>query len=196
MCSWCWGYRPTWLDVQSHLPDSVSVVYQLGGLAPDTEQAMQIEMQQHLKKIWQRIHLQLGTEFNFDFWHQCSPRRSTYPACRAVLAAQIQGQGEAMTYAIQQAYYLEAKNPSNQDTLIALAESLGMDIGRFSADLNAPQTQQRLMEQVALAQRWQVPGFPGLVLETAGDAVHIPINYKDYRATIDQILAASSKDYD
>lgn len=196
MCSWCWGYRPTWQALQSHLPDSVVVVYQLGGLAPDTDEAMPAEMRQHLEQIWQRIHLQLGTEFNFDFWRHCTPRRSTYPACRAVIAAQAQGQELEMILAIQQAYYLSALNPSNDDTLIALAESLALDIPQFIKELNAPQTQQKLIAQVELARRWQVPGFPSLVLEVAGEVVHLPIDYKDYRPPIDKINAVLAQTQD
>ena len=31
-----------------------------------------------------------GVRFNFDFWTHCTPKRSTYPACRAVIAARAQ----------------------------------------------------------------------------------------------------------
>ena len=35
MCSWCWGFRPTWLALQDQLPEGVRVQRLLGGLAPD-----------------------------------------------------------------------------------------------------------------------------------------------------------------
>ena len=40
MCSWCWGFRPVWDELQATLPDEVAVVELMGGLAPDTEQPM------------------------------------------------------------------------------------------------------------------------------------------------------------
>ena len=47
--------------------------------------------QQHtIAGYWQDVATTTGAEFNFDFWKLCKPRRSTYPACRAVLAARQQ----------------------------------------------------------------------------------------------------------
>ncbi len=105
------------------LPENVIAQRILGGLAPDTDQPMPLEMQTKLKGIWQKIQQVVpGTEFNFDFWEKCSPRRSTYQACRAVIAARNQDPAneEAMILAIQHAYYLEAKNPADLSTLIEL----------------------------------------------------------------------------
>ena len=76
MCSWCWGYAPTWQRLKSELASHVEVVYALGGLAPDSDDAMPQAMQKFLQQTWQKISQQLGTEFNFDFWQQCQPRFS------------------------------------------------------------------------------------------------------------------------
>ncbi|WP_370690724.1 hypothetical protein [Methylicorpusculum sp.] len=102
------------------LPGNMVTKRMLGGLAPDTDQPMPAEMQVKLKGIWQKIQQTLpGTAFNFDFWTVCTPRRSTYAACRAVIAARNQdfSKEEAMILAIQQAYYLDAKNPADLYTL-------------------------------------------------------------------------------
>ncbi len=123
MCSWCWAFRPLWNEIVTGLPENVIAQRILGGLAPDTDQPMPLEMQTKLKGIWQKIQQVVpGTEFNFDFWEKCSPRRSTYQACRAVIAARNQDPAneEAMILAIQHAYYLEAKNPADLSTLIEL----------------------------------------------------------------------------
>ena len=69
------------------LADKLNIHYALGGLAPDSDVPMADEMQTMLQQIWSRIHQQLGTEFNFEFWKNCQPKRSTYPACRAILVA-------------------------------------------------------------------------------------------------------------
>ena len=86
MCSWCWGFRPTWQKIQEGLSDDVEVRYLLGGLAPDSQEPMPKSMQLDIASYWGKIQQHIsGTEFNFDFWEKCKPRRSTYPACRAVL---------------------------------------------------------------------------------------------------------------
>ena len=114
MCSWCWGFRPTWSKLQKALQglideEKLSIQPMLGGLAMDSDAPMPNEMRAKLQATWQNIHQQLGTEFNFDFWQTNEPRRSTYPACRACYVARDFGLEEEMYHAIQQAYYLDAK---------------------------------------------------------------------------------------
>ena len=118
MCSWCWGYKPTWQKLESALANILPIEYRIGGLAADSDQPMSADMQLQLQAIWQKISSQLGTEFNFDFWRDCQPRRSTYPSCRAALIARSFNKEPQMIAAIQQAYYLQAQNPSDEAVLI------------------------------------------------------------------------------
>ena len=91
MCSWCWGFRPIWTEIKTNLPQEIEVKYLLGGLAPDSDEPMPKQMQSDISGYWRRIQQHIpGTKFNFDFWDKCEPRRSTYPSCRAVIAARKQ----------------------------------------------------------------------------------------------------------
>ena len=140
MCSWCWAFRPVWSALTRDLPAGIRPQRLLGGLAPDTREPMPQQMRDKISAIWQQIQQMLpATEFNHDFWQRCTPRRSTYPACRAVISARNQGAGfeEPMILAIQRAYYLEARNPSEEETLAELAEAIGLDGDEFVRDLNA-----------------------------------------------------------
>ena len=180
MCSWCWGFRPCWERIRFNLPENIELKYLLGGLAPDSQVPMPTTMQHDIAGYWRKIQQTIpGTKFNFDFWDKCIPKRSTYPACRAVIAAQNQDpQVElAMIEAIQKAYYLEAKNPSEDDTLIALAENLGLDKNRFKQDLNANKTQQELEREILFGRKIGAQGFPSLILENEGHYQRIPIDY-------------------
>ena len=188
MCSWCWGFRPTWLKLIELIPDSIEVKYILGGLAPDSIETMPEATVTAIQSHWRHITLELGTEFNFDFWSECKPRRSTYPACRAVIAAKKQNKEKAMVLGIQEAYYLQAKNPSNVDTLVAIANELKLDINLFKKDIEASATQKALIEQVKLAIAWNVPGFPSLVLKTNKAIYPINLDYKDAKITYKQIM--------
>ncbi len=187
MCSWCWGYRPTWQALKSSLPASINVEYMLGGLAPDTDKLMPSEMAAAIESYWHRIEVELGTQFNYDFWTQCKPRRSTYPACRAVIAAKQQNKEQEMIQAVQEAYYLRAMNPSNVDTLIRIASEQELDTDQFKLDIQSSHTEQSLIQQVQLAREWQVPGFPSLVLEIGNIRHSIDIDYKNAAATLNQI---------
>ena len=55
MCSWCWGFAATLDSVLETLPEDVSVVHLLGGLAPDSNEPMPESMQQGLQQTWKQI---------------------------------------------------------------------------------------------------------------------------------------------
>ncbi|MBA6416808.1 DsbA family protein [Colwellia sp. 6M3] len=189
MCSWCWGYAPTWHKLQKSLAQHVDIIYRLGGLAPDSNEPMPIEMQTLLQQTWRNIAEQLGTEFNFDFWQQCQPRRSTYPACRAAIVARASGKEQAMLSAIQQAYYLQAQNPSDITTLQALAVEIGLDGDDFLEQINSQHTDALLKKDIAEMRQLPIQGFPSLVLIKDNIPIAIPVDYKNWRNSYELIIS-------
>lgn len=190
MCSWCWGFAETYSNLINALPEDVEVIRLLGGLAPDSDQPMPEAMQQMLQQTWQRIEQMIpGKQFNYDFWSNCTPRRATYPACRAVIAAREQGEQYdlLMTQAIQQAYYQQARNPSEYETLIEIADGLGLDRDRFAEILVADETQQQLLDEIETARSMGVNSFPSLVLQHQGRLESILLNYTNAEAMLNQI---------
>ena len=190
MCSWCWGFRPMLERLLADLPSHIQVRRLLGGLAPDTDQPMSHEMREWLQQTWRKIsHRIPGTQFNHDFWTRCAPRRSTYPACRAVIAARRQDPrlDEAMTFAIQRAYYLRACNPSDRETLVALAREIGADAKMFVESLAAPETQAELEREIEAVRVMDSRRFPSLVLELGGSRWRVPIDYLDSGAMLEAI---------
>jgi len=191
MCSWCWGFRPTWLKIRDALNDKVEIRYLLGGLAADSDVPMPESMQKEIASYWRKVQQYIpGTAFNFDFWENCEPRRSTYPACRAVIAARKQNPEieSDMIEAIQRAYYINAQNPSDNETLISLAESLGLNKKIFAADLDSSETQQQLESEIIFAQKIGAQGFPSLILEKEGQYQTLPLDYNQPATAIQFVL--------
>lgn len=191
MCSWCWAFRPIWNKILAALPPHISAQRLLGGLAPDSDQPMPEATRRYVQRNWRKIlEVVPKTRFNFDFWTRCQPRRSTYPACRAVIAAMKQGLAyeEAMILAIQQAYYLQARNPSDDDTLLALAAEIGLTEKRFAKDLCDPTTQQELLRQIAFSQQIGARSFPSLILEQQGMHHRIEFDYNDASVVLDVLI--------
>ena len=187
MCSWCWAYRPILMQLRKHLPADIRWQNVLGGLAPDSDQAMPEETRRMVQGHWHKIQSSLGTEFNFDFWAKCKPRRDTYKACRAVIAADRQHAGEAMIEAIQKAYYLRAMNPSELETLVDLAVELELDRPRFAADLVSAKTEAELQRHFSLRRRLNVRSFPSLVLEQDGTCYAIRHDYQGFATSLNDI---------
>ncbi len=191
MCSWCWGFRPVWQQVQRAVAGKLDVRYVLGGLAADTDEPMPEEMRLNIIDNWRRIQREIpGTEFNYDFWTVCSPRRSTYPACRAIIACRMQQPAleNDMLLLIQQAYYLQAKNPSDLDVLSALAEQLGLDTRQFLDDIQSELCQKILLEEIEFCREINISSFPSLVLKQGKSYTSLDIDYNSSTFILSQIL--------
>ena len=188
MCSWCWAFVPTWTKIKQALGDRLEVRYLVGGLAPDSAQIMPKDMQNTISGYWKNIQTRVpGTEFNFDFWRDCQPRRSTYPSCRAALIARSFNKEPQMIAAIQQAYYLQAQNPSDEAVLIKLSEIIGLDARLFAQLLHSNELKRRFDDELNYVRSLPIQGFPSLVLIHNNRAYPIAINYTDWRQTLIEI---------
>ena len=184
MCSWCWGYKVQWAQLQKALPNAIKVQTVLGGLAPDSDTIMPIAMQKTIASYWRRIEAELGVTFNYDFWRLCQPKRSTYPACRAVISARQQQQESKMNAAIQEAYYLRAMNPSEISVLIKIANEIGLDVQRFERDVAGEEVNKILSQEIKFTRESLAQGFPSLVLEHKQKQHAVPIDYKNHQAAL------------
>lgn len=171
MCSWCWGFAPQLRRIREVLPE-LPVRIVLGGLAPDTEEPMPSDMRRYVQQAWDAVEATAGVSFNRDFWdgRHADIRRSTYPACRAVVLARAEDKEMAMFDAIQRAYYLEARNPSRADVLADCSEAIGLSLGRhaFLESLHASTTQSMLEADLQLRSALGANTFPSLGLMGAG----------------------------
>jgi len=190
MCSWCWAFDDVLNQLLERLPETLEVNKLLGGLAADSDQPMSLDMQKNLQLNWRNIEKKVPHKrFNFNFWTQCSPRRSTYPACRAVLAAQSLAVNSAMsmTASIQQAYYQRALNPSNEEVLSQLAGEIGLSVDDFEMALSSDKIQQQLKSEIAQSREMGVDSFPALVLLVDTSRWRIPVDYLNVEPMLDMI---------
>ncbi|MCG7535002.1 DsbA family protein [Pseudoalteromonas sp. OOF1S-7] len=163
MCGWCYGFQPELeLFLSNRLGAELSWV--MGGLAPDTTEPMDPALRDTIASYWVQIERKTQVAFNHDFWQLNTPIRATYQACRAVIAAQSLQAHSAMEMvkAIQAAYYLQAKNPSLDKTLIACARSIGLDEIAFEATLKSAATETQFQQHLQIARQLQVSGYPAL----------------------------------
>ncbi|EGR9010073.1 DsbA family protein [Vibrio vulnificus] len=184
MCSWCWGYKLTLEKLKQQLPGVIQFEYVVGGLAPDSTLPMPPEMQQKIESIWHQIEQRLGTQFNYEFWTRCTPVRSTYQACRAVIAAGFQDSYEQMLEAIQQAYYLRAMPPHDEATHRQLAQEIGLNVQQFENDVTGRLLEGVFEDQLSLARSLGVNAYPSLVLQINDAYFPIEIDYLSTEPTL------------
>ena len=180
MCSWCYGFRPTWKALKSQLPEGLPVVSLLGGLADDSDVSMPEDMVKYLRRTWSQIESTCGVPFNHAYWDQKPlPPRTTFISCRAVIAAErLAGRGEAFAERIQDAYYTEAQNVWDFNTLCDLAEAFGFQQSSFADALMSDDVRAVHDEQRQLAERLQVEGYPSVLLIHQGQAYPIPVRHQ------------------
>ena len=190
MCSWCYAFSETWLLLQNNLSSEVDVVHLLGGLAPDTTAPMPLTVQQNIQQAWRRIEQTIPhIRFNWEFWSRNQPIRSTYLACRAVIAATRQNQeaGLRMIRAIQDRYYQKAKNPALLEVLVECAEAIGLDTNTFKIDLESIDVENELQRQIQLSRSMDVYSYPSLRLVHRESIYSIAIDYRNCRSMLDEI---------
>jgi len=91
-----------------------------------------------------------------------------------------------MLKGIQQAYYQQAKNPSDLSTLQACAQQIGLSKPFFTEQMQQLWDNSALEEEVDFVQRLGVQGFPTLILKNDQQWLALPIDY----SSPDQVYSA------
>ena len=195
MCSWCYAFKETFEKVKNSLDSNIKIEYVPGGLAPHSNTPMPKDMQEKIESIWYDIERVVGTKFNHDFWTNCTPKRSTYIACQATLAAKQQNKEEEMISSIQEAYYQRAMNPSDEDTMIKLANELNLDVELFKKDLYSQKIINEFEEKMSLRKKLHLNSFPSLAIKYKKEVYPINIKYNEPSYIIEQIKNLTNNVY-
>jgi putative protein-disulfide isomerase len=98
-----------------------------------------------------------------------------------------------MTLAIQKAYYVHARNPSDYETLIELAEEIGADKNKFSKDITSPETEYILRKEINQSQSLDLKTLPNLLFVDGDKKSKIEPDYLDVKAMLNQIQSLNKK---
>ena len=190
MCSWCYAFKPVLETLHRELYGIIEIHYLLGGLAKDNNQPMPELMQKHIVENWKKIEKTIpAVKFNYEFWTKCVARRSTYPSCRAILATIKQNikLEKDMLKLIQQAYYQEAKSPSDYNVLYELSKKLDLDHNQFVSDIHSDEINNELMSQIQLCSDIGADSFPSLYLKIGVTYHPIVLDYNNADIILDHI---------
>ena len=169
LCSWCWGFS----SVIKQLEQRMQVRYRMGGLAPDSATPMDPGTKSYVRQAWDSVAQATGALFDRSLWDHATPRRSTWPACRAVIAAELQrkGAGRELFHRFQQAFYTEAIDVTDPDSFAGLGLTVDppLDPERLELDLEGREVARLFEKDRQFAQEMEATGFPSLVLERAGE---------------------------
>jgi putative protein-disulfide isomerase len=190
LCSWCYAFKTRLSALKQALPPGIEFKKLLGGLAPDSTEPMPFALQQSIQQAWHRIEQTVpGVKFNFVFWSNNTPIRSTYPACRSLLAARKQGIEfeDRLLARIQEAYYQHAKNPALDSTLFECANQVGLNSKQFELDYHSHEIDRQLQQEIKTARSFGVCSYPSLILEQNGKISPVAVDYLNDRTMLDDI---------
>lgn len=101
-----------------------------------------------------------------DLWTSQDPPRSSLPALAALEAAKLQGADACarMSAALRRAALEQGVNVTRSDVIFEIASAQGLEMNRFAAAFQSPETARLILEEHRICTERGVRGAPTLVL--------------------------------
>jgi len=130
MCSWCYGFTPELTKLRAELKD-VPFSMIMGGLR-DGDLFDAEKLKNHLG-YWDAVEKMTSLPFDATALSQEGFNYTTEPACRAVLTVKALDISKmyAMYSALQKAFYAEGRDVTQEDVLVEVAVSIGVEATTF-----------------------------------------------------------------
>jgi len=177
-CTWCWGSEPVLRKIQEVYGDQVRLVYRMGGLVEDTTRFRDPlnriggpGMHRQVAEHWRQAAMRHGMPVDADvFIDYASEFRSTWPACIAYKAAEMQDPVLAGKYLrrLREAAAAEHVPIHRLEVQADLAEEVGLDRQRLMADIENGSAEAEFRDDLQLCRDNEVTGFPSYEVHVAG----------------------------
>lgn len=206
LCCWSWAMEPQWRRVRFEFDGRVSWRYRMGGMIPDwnsyQDPINSISRPSQMGPLWFQARELSGMPLADRIWFE-DPPDSSYPACAAVKAAQLQSPlaAEAYLRRLREAVMTERRNIARPDVLLAIAEEVQdeggavLDAGRIAHDWTSPQVRDAFREDLRTAGYLGIGRFPTLILRRHGEEGGLMlVGYRPYesiRAALRHVDAAA-----
>jgi len=188
MCSWCYGFTPELTKLRTELKD-VPFSMIMGGLR-DGDIFDADKFKNHLG-YWNAVEKMTGLPFDATALSQEGFNYTTEPACRAVLTTKQLDESKmyAMYSALQQAFYAEGRDVTQENIIVDVAISLGLDAITFRDLFQSESMFKAAATDKQKAGTYGVSSFPTLiVIDKQGHMSQIR-GYKKY----EELLALVKK---
>ena len=176
MCSWCYGFGPALTQfVANHADIPLSAV--MGGLRAYNTQPASDQQKADIRAHWRHVEAASGLPFNDALLMKPGFIYDTEPACRAVVTARETAHTDVLGFmkAVQAAFYRDARDVTNAQTLADIAAEEGMDRAAFLATFNSAEMREAVRGDFALTQSVGISGFPALCA-ARGNELHLIVN--------------------
>lgn len=200
MCSWCYGFGPELAALLEGLP-GLPVDIVVGGLRPYNKNVMDAELRTKLQEHWKSVAERTGLPFSFDFLSRENFVYDTEPACRAVVAARMLAPAACLYvfHEIQRLFYTEGMDVTQDKVLASIAckalaeQGYEVDEETFLTTWSSAEAVKATSDDFLLAHKWEITGFPTLVLERDGQLDMVTAGYVAMPTLIELLQALVDK---
>jgi putative protein-disulfide isomerase len=143
--------------------DQIEIEYRMGGLLPDwSYNSGGISKPSDVAHHWDEVSIHYDMPIDGDIWLE-DPLESSYPPSIAFKAAQMQDKHKAILFLreIREMVFLEKKNITKWEYLVAASKKVGLNIQQFKVDYQG-KAKTLFEEDLKLSQEYGVRGFPTL----------------------------------
>ena len=140
-CWWSWGLEPVLSRLKEVYGDQINVVYKMGGITDDVSEwrrEYDVVDDQALKAWVAESTSLTGMPADNEYYLK-SGVKTTWPACIAFKAAQLQGEvvAERFLRRLMEVIALDAKDVSSEESLVEVGKEVGLDPARLGRDIRS-----------------------------------------------------------
>jgi putative protein-disulfide isomerase len=198
LCCWSWAFEPQWRRLQYELQDQVVFRYVMTGLLPSwknySDPMYSVSRPMQMGPVWLEAAVSSGMPINSRIWVE-DPPASSYPACIAVKAMQLQSSPAAVKYLrlLREAVMVNGQNISKQAVLVQIASSLGdkhpglINMDRFESDLISDVGLEAFRPDWQESQNRNISRTPTLILKSRTKPAIMMTGYRPYAVLLEAI---------
>lgn len=180
MCSWCWGFAPVADALAAQAADyGIPLDLVAGGLRSEQSPIEPADRERYLG-YWRAVQERTGQAFNVEVGLPHGMVYDTEPACRLLVTARELDATRAWSLVkrVQHAFYVEGKETSAADLLLALAEAEGYESRAFASHFDSEAARERTRLDFAWARQLGISGFPTMLAERDGQLALLTNGYQ------------------
>ena len=193
MCSWCWGFAPTFEKIKETFEDQVRIAIIMGGLRPGGKDPVTTKFRDDILHHWHEVEKMTGAGFNFE---DAMPEGFIYNTeipSRAIIAVSEILSEEIYSYykTLQEAFYRDSVDITQEAQLVMFAERHGIEPEKFRESFHSDAMHNKALDHFKKAREFGVSGFPSLILQR-DEGYHLITNgyrpYDDIRLKLESAL--------
>lgn len=194
LCCWSWALEPQWRKLRFMYRGKIKWRYRMGGLIPNWDSFQDplnsVNRPLQMGPLWLEAKYKSGMPIKDTVWFQ-NPPKSSYPACIAVKAAELQSPIAAENYLrrVREAVMMQGKDISDWQVLQQIGEDLQqvnpdlLDSEKLNEDMGSQAARKAFEEDLLQVRLHNISRFPTLTLRREGESNGLMIvGYRPYQA--------------